>query len=61
MYFRCQNCGRKLTDPESRQRGYGPECWDKISGIHISEMEEEEQIDGQMSIFDLLDVPPERE
>lgn len=50
-----------MTDPESRQRGYGPECWDKISVIHISEMEEEEQIDGQMSIFDLLDVPPERE
>jgi len=60
MYFKCQNCGRKLKDPESRERGYGPECWGKITGIHVSEMGEDEQIDGQMSIFDLLDVPPER-
>src|SRR5688572_16394640 len=22
----CQNCGRHLTDPESIQRGIGPEC-----------------------------------
>lgn len=20
-------CGRRLTDPVSRSRGYGPECW----------------------------------
>lgn len=61
MYSKCQKCGRKLTDPESIKRGYGPECWGRILGIHISETEEDEQIDGQMSIFDVLDEPPEKE
>lgn len=51
MYSKCQKCGRKLTDPESIKRGYGPECWGRIPGIHISEAEEDEQIDGQMSIL----------
>lgn len=49
MYSKCQKCGRKLTDPESIKRGYGPECWGRIPGIHISEAEEDEQIDGQMN------------
>lgn len=57
MYSKCQKCGRKLTDPESIKRGYGPECWGRIPGIHISETEEDEQ----MSIFDVLDEPPEKE
>lgn len=61
MYSKCQKCGRKLTDSESIKRGYGPECWGRIPGIHISETEEDEQIDGQMSIFDVLDEPPEKE
>lgn len=61
MYSRCQKCGKKLTDPESIKRGYGPECWGRIPRIHISETEEDEQIDGQMSIFDVLDEPPEKE
>jgi hypothetical protein len=26
----CQNCGRRLTDPESVNRGIGPECAKKI-------------------------------
>jgi len=26
----CQRCGRKLTDPRSIKRGYGPVCWSKI-------------------------------
>lgn len=26
----CKRCGRKLTDPESIRRGYGPKCWVKI-------------------------------
>lgn len=57
MYSKCQKCGRKLTDPESIKRGYGPECWGRIPGIHISEAEEDEQ----MSIFDVLDESPEKE
>lgn len=23
----CRRCGRDLTDPESIERGYGPDCW----------------------------------
>lgn len=29
MYSKCQKCGKKLTDPESIKRGYGPECWNQ--------------------------------
>ncbi len=25
----CQRCGRRLSDPESRGRGYGPKCFEK--------------------------------
>jgi hypothetical protein len=27
----CANCGRPLTDPESIDRGIGPDCWQVIS------------------------------
>jgi hypothetical protein len=26
----CKRCGAPLTSLESRQRGYGPECWEKV-------------------------------
>ena len=29
---RCGKCGRQLTDPESIQRGIGPECWSLMGG-----------------------------
>lgn len=29
MYSKCQKCGKKLTDPESIKRGYGPEMTDQ--------------------------------
>ncbi|MGB9815476.1 MAG: DUF6011 domain-containing protein [Thermoplasmata archaeon] len=29
----CKRCGRKLTDPKSVMRGYGPKCWEKMQGI----------------------------
>lgn len=28
---RCGKCGRTLTDPESIERGIGPECWSRMS------------------------------
>lgn len=28
-YDRCIRCGRKLKNPEYRQRGYGAVCWEK--------------------------------
>lgn len=55
MYSKCQKCGKKLTDPESIERGYGPECWDSIVA-HCSnnQAETEECIPGQMTIEDFL-------
>ena len=29
----CGICERRLTDPESRQRGIGPECWEGVIGL----------------------------
>lgn len=26
---KCKRCGRKLSDPLSMERGYGPVCWEK--------------------------------
>lgn len=28
----CQRCGREITDPESLERGMGPECWGERTG-----------------------------
>ncbi|WP_164908527.1 DUF6011 domain-containing protein [Halobacillus litoralis] len=29
-YLECGRCGRKLIDSKSRERGYGPVCWEKF-------------------------------
>lgn len=61
MYTVCQKCGKKLTDPESMQRGYGPECWAQISGILTDDSgrsANETDIPGQMTIFDFPDAVP---
>lgn len=68
MYSKCQKCGRKLTDPDSMERGFGPECWESITGI-CSRCDmgrktvtcEEEQIKGQMSFEDFPELMPEGE
>lgn len=52
MYTRCRRCGRKLLDPESRARGFGPECWQLIIG---KEPEAGGKVPGQMSIFDFVE------
>lgn len=56
MYSKCQKCGKRLTDPESKKRGYGPECWESITGqkhfIHPDLTDYE--VPGQMSIEDFL-------
>ena len=31
---RCFKCGRSITDPESRVRGVGPECFDSLAIEH---------------------------
>jgi len=31
--FCCAICGRLLEDPQSRERGIGPECWQDIIGL----------------------------
>lgn len=57
MYSKCQKCGRKLTDPESIERGYGPECWGGIAAHYFSS-QTEECIPGQMTIEDFLEYLP---
>lgn len=32
MPTRCLRCGRPLRDADSRRRGYGPVCWEKVRG-----------------------------
>ena len=56
MYSKCQKCGRKLTDPESIKRGYGPECWGSITGQQyvVSPDLADYEIPGQMSIEDFI-------
>jgi len=47
---RCLRCGEPLTSMESRRRGYGPKCWQRVtvwqpdgSGDSDAEMEETPQ------------------
>lgn len=61
MYTVCQKCGKKLMDPESMRRGYGPECWSQISGISAADScgsGSEADLPGQMTIFDFPDAIP---
>lgn len=61
MYCNCQKCGKKLTDPESMKRGYGPECWEQISGEKTTKVNmpiHDYDIPGQMNIFDFPDYCP---
>lgn len=53
MFTKCQKCGKKLTDPDSMERGYGPECWSTITGIVVNECKEADNapFPGQMDIF----------
>lgn len=34
VIVRCQRCNRRLTDPISRKRGYGPVCFGKIDQVN---------------------------
>lgn len=52
MYGRCRKCGRKLIDPLSMERGYGPKCWDKVEGAKASSSHAQ-TMPGQLSIDDL--------
>lgn len=31
---RCARCSREISDPESIERGVGPECWGKVTNSH---------------------------
>ncbi len=70
MYSKCQKCGKRLSDPDSMKRGYGPECWETITGepakkrktiLEKMDSAEEEQIPGQMSLDDYLALTSEQE
>ena len=51
-------CGKKITDPESIQRGFGPTCWAEIHPKYRSSAVDEEpeiiQIPGQIELEDWL-------
>lgn len=37
-YSKCRSCKRQLSDPRSRERGFGPVCWGKaVSGEGASQ------------------------
>ena len=58
MSSRCRKCGRRLTDPDSQARGFGPECWQSIGGESAgsgADPDEHEPIAGQISIYDYLE------
>ena len=56
----CRNCGRKLSDPASIKRGFGPECWKRVKGkAAASSSQETEDIPGQMDIFDFPETIPD--
>lgn len=54
MYSKCQKCGKKLTDPESIKRGYGPECWNSLTAHYYRSPVDWEnyRVPGQMNIED---------
>ena len=54
MYEKCKKCGRKLTDPKSISRGYGPECWGKICGSKTEQRRGKREITGQIGIFEVF-------
>ena len=58
MYSKCQKCGKKLTDPESIRRGYGPECWESITGQKIKIFYDmtDYEVPGQMSMDDFMNM-----
>ena len=58
MYSKCQKCGKKLTDPESIKRGYGPECWNSLTAHYYRNPVDWENysVPGQMNIEDFLDM-----
>jgi len=37
----CRRCGRKLSNPISKHRGYGPTCWKKIGGNNARKRKED--------------------
>lgn len=53
--MRCRMCGRKITDPESMQRGFGPQCWEQMHPAYsAADTEEIVMIPGQMELEDWL-------
>ena len=62
MVHKCRKCGKKLTDPESIRRGFGPECWYQLTGHHTDKTkqnpipeDDEDVLPGQLNIFDYID------
>ena len=55
MFRTCRKCGKRLSDPESIARGYGPECWAEIVfAVEASLRPEDTEIPGQLTIWDFM-------
>ena len=55
MFRTCRKCGKRLSDPESIARGYGPECWAEIVfAVEASLRPEDTEIPGQLTIWDIM-------
>ena len=35
LHDKCISCGKKLTIDEHRERGFGPECWNKVEKLEL--------------------------
>lgn len=68
MAHKCRKCGKKLTDPESIKRGFGPECWYQLTGQYIDKTKRhsvpkgsEDVLPGQLNIFDYIESHEEKQ
>lgn len=57
--MRCRMCGKKLSDPESINRGFGPACWGQMHPKQKAFVETDNepeiiQIPGQIELEDWL-------
>lgn len=56
--MRCRMCGKRITNPESLKRGFGPVCWAELHPQQVTKAADDEpeiiQIPGQIDIEDWL-------
>jgi len=51
LHDKCISCGRQLTIYEHKERGFGPECWNKVEKLELPIEFIERQIDGEKKML----------